>query len=98
MNKPRASIQLIVFGERNKTDIAGVLKDVVTAGFPAIEAGNMFESYGETETRKLLMENGLEVSGAHFGYGEYSEPAKLNSHIAYCKAMGIKHLMCSGVA
>src|SRR5437764_1022117 len=98
MNEPRASIQLIVFGERNKSNIAGVLKDVAAAGFPAIEAGNMFEAHGEEETRRLLSENGLEVSGAHFGYGEYVDPARLEIHIAYCKAMGIKHLMCSGVA
>src|SRR5258708_5040118 len=98
MGEPRASIQLIVFAERNKTDIAGVLKDVATGGFTAIEAGNMFEAYGETDTRRLLAENGLDVSGAHFGYGEYADPARLDSHIAYCKAMAIKHLMCSGVA
>lgn len=98
MAEPTASIQLIVFGARNREDIAGVLGDVATAGYPAIEAGNMFQSYGEAETRRLLAENNLQVSGAHFGYGDYADPAKLDAHIAYCKAMGIKHLMCSGVA
>ena len=95
---PTTSTQLIVFGERNSTDIAGVLKDVAAAGFPAIEAGNMFASYGEATTRQLLEENGLRVSGAHFGYGEYADPEKLVAHIEYAKAIGLKHLMCSGVA
>jgi sugar phosphate isomerase/epimerase len=98
MSEPKASIQLIVFGERNKTDIAGVLKDVASAGFPAVEAGNMVAAYGEAETRRLLADNGLQVSGAHFGYGEYADREKLEANIAYCKAMGIKHMMCSGVA
>ncbi len=98
MSNPTASVQLIVFGERNRDDIAGVLSDVTAAGFPAIEAGNMFANYGEAETRRLLETNGLWVSGAHFGYDEYADPAKLEFNIAYCKAMGIKHMMCSGVA
>src|SRR5579872_3689525 len=98
MAEPTASIQLIVFGQRNRDDIAGVLRDVATAGFPAIEAGDMFETYGESDTRRLLDENGLRVSGAHFGYGEYANAEKMSAHIAYCKAMGIRHMMCSGVA
>lgn len=98
MAQPTAAIQLIVFGERNRTDIAGVLKDVATAGYPAIEAGNMFASYGEAQTRRLLEANNLRVCGAHFGYGDYADPDKLNANIAYCKAMGIQYMMCSGVA
>ncbi len=98
MQQPVASIQLIMFGQRVKDDIAGVLRDVKQAGFPAIEAGNMFLAYGEAEARRLLEETGLKVSGAHFGYGEYADAEKLSAHIAYCKAMGIRQMMCSGVA
>lgn len=98
MATPTASIQLIVFGSRNQSDIEGVLKEVATAGFPAIEAGNLFLSFGEETTRRILAENNLQVSGAHFGYGEYANPEKLEQHIAYAKAIGLKNLMCSGVA
>ena len=98
MATPTASIQLIVFGQRNRDDIAGVLADVSAAGFPAIEAGNLFDMYGEASIRALLADNGLQVSGAHFGYGEYTLPEHLDAHIAYAKAMGVKNLMCSGVA
>jgi sugar phosphate isomerase/epimerase len=98
MSEPTASIQLIVFGQRNKDDIGGVLRDVKAAGFPAFEAGDMFATFGEAETRRLLDESGLRVSGAHFGYGEYAQPENLSGHIAFCKAVGVKHMMCSGVA
>lgn len=98
MAQPTASIQLIVFGARNQTDLPGVLGEVATAGFPAIEAGNLFLSIGEETTRRLLSENNLSLSGAHFGYGEYADAVRVESHIAYAKAMGIKNLMCSGVA
>ncbi|MCC6728184.1 MAG: sugar phosphate isomerase/epimerase [Chthonomonadales bacterium] len=98
MAEPTAAIQLIVFGERNHSDIAGVLRDVAAAGFPAIEAGNLFTSYGESPIRRLLDENGLRPSGAHFGYGDYAEEARLADNVAYCKAMGIRDMMCSGVS
>lgn len=98
MAEPTASIQLIVFGRRIQDDIAGVLRDVATAGFPAIEAGNLFESYGEETARRLLRENNLQVSGAHFGYHEFSDAARLDRHFAYARALGVRNLMCSGVA
>jgi len=98
MSSPVASIQLIVFGSRNQSDFAGVLRDVSQAGFAAIEAGNLYEAHGESVALRLLSENGLSVSGAHFGYGEYSKPDRLKSHVAYARALGLKNLMCSGVA
>jgi sugar phosphate isomerase/epimerase len=98
MSQPTAAVQLIVFGQRNRDDIAGVLKEVAAAGFPAIEAGNLYESYGEETAKRLLAENHLQVSGAHFGYGEYANEARLKAHFAYATAMGLKNLMCSGVA
>jgi sugar phosphate isomerase/epimerase len=98
MAQPTASIQLIVFGQRNRDDIAGVLKDVATAGFPAIEAGNLFQSYGEETIRPLLAEHNLRVSGMHTGYGDYADAERLDKNITYAKAIGIQHLMCSGVA
>lgn len=98
MATPTASIQLIVFGARNQSDIVGVLKEIATAGFPAIEAGNMFASFGEETTRQLLAENSLKVSGAHFGYGDYADNDKLDAHFAYATSIGLQHLMCSGVA
>jgi len=98
MATPIASVQLIVFGERNRSDFAGVLREVAEAGYAAFEGGNLFESYGEDNTRRLLEETGLQVSGAHFGYGDYANPDRLSAHIAYAKSLGVHNLMCSGVA
>lgn len=98
MTTPVASVQLIVFGDRPKNDFASVLCDVAQAGYDAIEAGNLYETHGENTTLRLLADNKLSVSGAHFGYGEYTKPERLKSHMLYAKAIGLKHLMCSGVA
>ncbi len=98
MAVPTTSVQLIVFGERGQTDFEGVLRDVAAAGFPAIEAGNLFASHGEETARRLLTEYNIQISGAHFGYGDYADPAKLASHIAYAKSLGVHNLMCSGVS
>src|SRR5271165_2440936 len=97
MNSPTASVQLIVFGSRG-SDLEGVLADVAKAGFPAIEAGNLFAMHGEETTRRELDTHGVKVSGAHFGYGDYADADRLNGHIAYAQALGLRHLMCSGVA
>lgn len=98
MSTIQTAIQLIVFGERNRTDFAGVLEDVRSAGFPAIEAGNLFAAHGEDTVRRLLAEKGVSVCGAHFGYGDFADEERLKANIAYCKAMGIRHMMCSGVS
>ncbi|NLI01148.1 MAG: sugar phosphate isomerase/epimerase [Chthonomonadales bacterium] len=98
MKLPRAAVQLIVFGERNRSDIAGVLSDVRTAGFDAIEAGNLFAAHGEDAVRSLLGHHAVTVCGAHFGYGDYADSSKLAQNIAYCKALGVQHMMCSGVS
>ena len=98
MSHPTASIQLIVFGGRNQTDLPGVLSEAASAGFPAIEAGNLFASHGEATTRDLLAKNNLKISGAHFGYGDFADPDKLTANLEYCNSIGTSYLMCSGVA
>ncbi len=98
MAEPNVAIQNIVFGERNRTDFAGVLRDVKAAGFTAVEGGNFFAAYGEAETRKQIEAAGVAVSGCHCGYGDFADEAKVAANVAYLKAMGVKHLICSGVA
>ncbi len=98
MVTPRAAVQMIIFGERNRTDIEGVLKDVTTAGFDTIEAGNLFAVHGESRTRTLLAQNGVQVCGAHFGYADYADPDRFMRNLAFCKSLGIKNMICSGVS
>lgn len=98
MSDIKTAIQLIVFGERNRTDFQGVLEDVRASGFTAIEAGNLFASHGEDAVRRILAEKGITVCGAHFGYGDYADEERLKANIAYCKSLDVKHMMCSGVS
>lgn len=98
MPQPTASVQMIIFGSRGQNDFEGVLKEVAQAGFPAIEAGNLFRAHGEDTARRLLEQYGVGVSGAHFGYGDFADPVKLREHIAYAQSIGLKDLMCSGVS
>ena len=95
MTKPGVSVQLIIFGERNKTDIECVLSEVSEAGYDGIEAGNLFETFGEDATNRMLANSQLQVSGAHFGSDDFSKVERLKSNILYAKAVGLKDLMCS---
>ena len=98
MFTPLTAVQVIVFGERNQSDFPSVLHDIASAGYNGFEAGNLFASISEETTRRLLDETGLVPVGAHFGYGEFADAEKLDKHIRFAQAIGIKHLMCSGVA
>lgn len=98
MNDPKTAVQLIVFGQRAAADFPAVLSQIAAAGYDAFEAGNLYETVGEEEIRRLLAEHRLGVSGAHFGYGDYANSDRLDAHIAYATSLGVKHLMCSGVA
>lgn len=98
MAAPEVSLQLIVFGERTVKNPSQTFSEVRTSGFAAVEAGNLFKMFGEEKARSLLEENSLRVSGAHFGYGDYSSAENLAANIGYASALGIKHMMCSGIA
>src|SRR4051794_35675900 len=90
MTQPIASVQMIVFGQRGQTDFEKVLREVSEAGYSAIEAGNLFETHGEDMVDRLLAMHDLRVSGAHFGYGDYTKPEKMKSHVLYAQAVELK--------
>jgi sugar phosphate isomerase/epimerase len=98
MNKPEVGLQLIVFGRRNQDDLENVLREVKDAGYPAIEAGNLFRLLGENETKAMMAKYDLKQSAVHFGYRDYEDDSQLSEIVQYCKAMGIKNALCSGVA
>jgi sugar phosphate isomerase/epimerase len=95
---PKAGIQVIIYGQRNREDIAGVLKEVAEIGFAGAETGNLFRQEGdEDRVRRMFDDTGLALSGCHAGFGEFQEPDKLRENIAFLTAMGGRYLMCSGV-
>jgi len=98
MAAPKVGLQLIVYGGRPGSDLAGVLREVAEVGYAGIEAGNLFQMADPKAVKDILAETGLEVCGAHSGYDDQSDPAKIEENIKYLKAVGSKYLICSGVA
>jgi sugar phosphate isomerase/epimerase len=94
----RLGIQLIIFRDRPRQDLAGVLRDVARAGYEGVEAGNLFRESTPAAVQALFQETGLALTGAHAGYGEFADMAKVDENIQFVKAMGARYLMCSGVA
>ena len=94
----QAGIQVIIYGQRNRDDIGGVLKEVAEIGFAGAETGNLFRQEGdEGKVRRMFEETGLALCGCHAGFGEFQEEELLQGNIAYLKALDGRYLMCSGV-
>src|SRR5438093_254256 len=88
MSSPRLGIQLIIFRDRPRQDLAGVLRDVARAGYDGVEAGNLFRGADPAAIQALFAETGLSLTGAHAGYGEFTDLAKVDEDIQFLKAMG----------
>lgn len=94
----KAGIQVIIYGQRNRDDIAGVLKEVAEVGFAGAETGNLFRQEGDpAKVRAMFAETGLALTGCHAGYAEFQDREKLAENLAYLKALDSRYLMCSGV-
>src|SRR5262245_59193096 len=94
----QAGIQLIIYGPRNRGDVAGVVREVAAIGFAGAETGNLFRQQGEEAgVRALFEETGLELCGCHAGFTEFEDPEKLRENLAYLRALGGRTLVCSGV-
>jgi sugar phosphate isomerase/epimerase len=98
MSQPKLGLQLIIYGDRTRQDLPGVLREVKEIGYAGIETGNLFASHGEKEVLSLLEETGLAVAGAHFGYADAVDPEKVRANIAYLQAVGARYYIVSGVA
>jgi sugar phosphate isomerase/epimerase len=97
MAKPQVGIQLIIFGQRQREDLPGVLRAVAEAGYAGVEAGNLARQMPVGDARGLLEENGLALCGVHAGFEEFQDAAKLEENIRFTREMGARYLMCSGV-
>jgi sugar phosphate isomerase/epimerase len=95
---PKAGIQVIIYGRRNREDIAGVLREVAEIGFAGAETGNLFRQEGdEARVRRMFEETGLTLCGCHAGFAEFQDAELLRGNLAFLKALGSRYLMCSGV-
>lgn len=98
MTQVKVGIQLIIYGERVRDDLAGVLSEVKSCGFEGIETGNLFNFYTPERVMELLKRHDLAVAGVHVGYSDVADEDKLSKHIEYLKQVGGRYLICSGVA
>jgi sugar phosphate isomerase/epimerase len=87
----RVGVQLIVWGERNRTDRAAVLAEVAAAGFDAVEMSPPPDADAAAED---LRRNGLRVVASHINTGRLE--ADLETHLRWLQRHGATLLACSG--
>jgi sugar phosphate isomerase/epimerase len=92
--KPKVGVQLNpAFGERPRTDLAGVLRDVAAAGFDGVEADLLFDGDAGA-ARRVLDDHGLVQWSLHTGW---SDSYSVDREIEYLDAVGGKFVVVSGV-
>jgi len=84
-------VQLIVWGERNRSDRAGVLAEVAQAGFTAVE---MSPQPDPDQACEDLKRNGLRVVAGHANTGSLERD--LDNHLRWLERHGATLLACSG--
>lgn len=84
-------VQLLIWGDRNRTDRAAVLGEVAQAGFRGVEMGPPPDPDAAVE---LLKRNGLKVLAGHANTGSLERD--LDDHLRWLERNGAHLLACSG--
>lgn len=84
-------VQLLIWGDRNRNDRAGVLAEVAKAGFNAVEMGPQPDAAAADED---LKRNGLKVVASHANTGSLERD--LDNHLRWLEHHGAHLLACSG--
>lgn len=98
MPTPRVGIELIIYGQRQQTDLDGVLGECKATGYVGVEGGNLSHFYKPAKMKEMFARHGLICAGVHTGYGEIADEKKLREQLAFVKTMRAQYLICSGVA
>lgn len=77
MSSSKVGIQLIVFGDKERKDLDGVLKDCKKAGYDYIETGFLFDTYSVRQLQKTCEKYKLEYAGVHDGFDNFRKRGKL---------------------
>lgn len=85
---PRLSVQLWSVKADLKQDFAGTLKQLAVMGFDAVEFAGDFGPFDDDPNglRQLLQQLGLQVSGAHVGFADFSA-AQFHRSVAFHRAL-----------
>ena len=97
MSLVKVGIQLIVFGNRERKDLEGVLKDCKKAGYDCIETGLLFDRYSPGELQEACKKYELEYVATHGGFDNFRKEKDVDKIIKDTLAVGAKYLICSGV-
>lgn len=97
LGDPKIGVQLIIYGKKATQDLPIVLQEVKETGYDGVETGNLYNRYSPGEVESMLKATGLSISGCHGGFGEFTDPDKVDGYIRFLKDVGAKSLMVSGV-
>jgi len=97
MSSVKIGIQLIVFGDKERKDLDGVLKDCKKAGYDCIETGFLFDTYSVRQLQETCEKYKLEYAGVHGGFDNFRKEENVNKLIKNTLDVGAKYLICSGV-
>lgn len=96
MAKPRVGVQLIVFGQRPRQDLPGVLEAVAKGGYDGFECGTPADQGQADQMKAAMGKVGLACTGAHTGFDGLDDDASVRQRIALTKAIGAPYLISSG--
>ncbi len=97
MSLVKAGVQLIVFGNRERRDLEGVLKDCKKAGYDSVEISFLFDAYSPAELQQACRKYELEYPATHGGFDNFGKEEDVDKLIENTLAIGAKYLICSGV-
>ncbi len=90
-------IELIVFENRERSDLDGVLRDCSEAGYDSVETGILFDIYPPEKMKETLRKYNLKYAAPHGGFGDFCDEKDVDKHIENTLNAGSAHLICSGV-
>ncbi|THF79883.1 sugar phosphate isomerase/epimerase family protein [Cohnella fermenti] len=90
----KISVQLYTLREACAADFPGVLRELASVGYSAVQFAG-FHGYDPQLLRSVLEETGLKVSGLHYGGAELlDDPERV---IGEAKLFGTPDIVCAGI-
>ena len=95
---PKSGIALIVFQNKEREDLEGVIKDCSQAGYACIESGFIYDFQPPKHIREVCAKHSIRYIAGHGGYDTISDEKKFAETARNAKEAGAGYIICSGVA
>lgn len=89
----KIGVQIYSVRDAYAADAAECFRRVKKIGYEGVELFGALSTYKAEYLRSLLNENGLELCGYHCGWQEFDTEEKIESVIAYMKALGCENVI-----